>query len=510
MTRPLRIHPLRVPLPNEFAPSLRVCFSTSFLLPYESASLRVRPPLPPPPRAPPLPYEFSLYELALTTSGPSLRVHLFTHSPLTISPPRVLPLQARPCELAPLRVGLDEFTPYEFPISDDRLRITTHSFQDCSDVENGSSTCIPGFFGGATAEKPFQFSCQASWPDSTDWQPFLCVTINNNPLIGYFYNLTSPPLAQDSSGFNTLSAKRKREAFTFSESEERQTSISSGFYTAGTTIKTATNTEDKNYARATLGVLSLPQSVFNGLCVQNAAVRFLKDVSSGCVFESEESLCNSQSPWSALNYLMPNKLSQPACPLPPAVLAEGSLGDTVGEIPVIASTEVQYFCISDAIDSVSKTAQKLGEARCNFDDGDSLPPAPFFNKTTRTCSNVVTKVEYEFTWYGRRIDAVQAQITLGSVAIPFVRDMVQLVTSDTFINTVGQNFSVRFLHALRNSSNFSSVRQTPVQRSGNPGYVLGRPVLGRLLLNSTGQVCCQMPLSCHFDRAYKKQRLSGL
>lgn len=448
--------------------------------------------------------------MALTTSGPSLRVHLSTHSPLTISPPpRVLPLQARPCELAPLRVGLDEFTPYEFPISDDRLRITTHSFQDCSDVENGSSTCIPGFFGGATAEKPFQFSCQASWPDSTDWQPFLCVTINNNPLIGYFYNLTSPPLAQDSSGFNTLSAKRKREAFTFSESEERQTSISSGFYTAGTTIKTATNTEDKNYARATLGVLSLPQSVFNGLCVQNAAVRFLKDVSSGCVFESEESLCNSQSPWSALNYLMPNKLSQPACPLPPAVLAEGSLGDTVGEIPVIASTEVQYFCISDAIDSVSTTAQKLGEARCDFDDGDSLPPAPFFNKTTRTCSNVVTKVEYEFTWYGRRIDAVQAQITLGSVAIPFVRDMVQLVTSDTFINTVGQNFSVRFLHALRNSSNSSSVRQTPVQRSGNPGYVLGRPVLGRLL-NSTGQVCCQMPLSCHFDRAYKKQRLSGL
>lgn len=495
LTRPLRIHPLRGPLPNEFAPSLRVCFSTSSLLPYESASLRVRPPhdSPPPTSSP-------------STSWPSLRVG--PHYEFTFQ--RIRHLRVPPHEVSLYKPApLDEFTPYEFPISDDRLRITTHSFQDCSDVENGSSTCIPGFFGGATAEKPFQFSCQASWPDSTDWQPFLCVTINNNPLIGYFYNLTSPPLAQDSSGFNTLSAKRKREAFTFSESEERQTSISSGFYTAGTTIKTATNTEDKNYARATLGVLSLPQSVFNGLCVQNTAVRFLKDVSSGCVFESEESLCNSQSPWSALNYLMPNKLSQPGCPLPPAVLAEGSLGDIVGEIPAIANTEVQYFCISDAIDSVSTTAQKLGEARCDFDDGDSLPPAPFFNKTTRTCSNVVTKVEYEFTWYGRRIDAVQAQITLGSVAIPFVRDMVQVVTSDTFINTVGQNFSVRFLHALRNSSNSSSVRQTPVQRSGNPGYVLGRPVLGRLL-NSTGQVCCQMPLSCLFDRAYNKQRLSGL
>ncbi|KAJ7387831.1 Tectonic-2 [Desmophyllum pertusum] len=87
--------------------------------------------------------------------------------------------------------------------------------QDCSDIENKSSTCIPGFFGGATSEKPFEFSCQASWPDSRDWQPFLCVTINNSPVIGYFYNVTSPPLAQDAISFNTLAEKKKREVFTF-------------------------------------------------------------------------------------------------------------------------------------------------------------------------------------------------------------------------------------------------------------------------------------------------------
>lgn len=380
-------------------------------------------------------------------------------------------------------------------------------FQDCSDIENKSSTCIPGFFGGATSEKPFEFSCQASWPDSRDWQPFLCVTINNSPVIGYFYNVTSPPLAQDAISFNTLAEKKKREVFTFLESEERRTSISGGLYTAGATIKTAANSEDVNYARATLGVLTLPQSVFNDLCLQNAAVRFLQEFSSHCVLELEESFCNSQSSWSALNYLMPNKLSRPACPLPPVVLAEGRLNDTVGGIPETAVTDVQYFC-AGVVAYVSKTTQGSEDSvringsslfesnsqenktpeRCEFDDGETVPPAPFFNKTTRICSNVVVKVEYEVKWRERRIDAIKASVTLGNVQIPAIKAKSGLATSNTFINTVSQSFSVRFLHSPLNSS---SASQTPFQRSGNPGYLLGRPVLGRLQNNSE-QVSCQI------------------
>ena len=357
------------------------------------------------------------------------------------------------------------------------------------------------------SEKPFEFSCQASWPDSRDWQPFLCVTINNSPVIGYFYNVTSPPLAQDTTSFNTLAEKRKREFFTFSESEERRLSFSGGLYTAGTTIKTAANTEDVNYARARLGALTLPQSVFNGLCLQNAAVRFLEEVSSRCVLELEESLCTSQSSWSALNYLMPNKLSRPACPLPPAVLAEGRLNDTVGGIPDILTTEVLYFC-SDITAYVSKASQQSQYSvsssslfksntqenktpvRCEFDDGETLPPAPSFNKTTRICSNVVVKVEYEFKWRERQIDAVQAKVTLGDIEIPAKKAKSGLSTSDNFINTVSQRFSVKFLHSVLNSSRGS---HTPFQRLGNPGYVLGRPVLGRLQ-NSSGQVS----LKCSF------------
>ena len=318
-------------------------------------------------------------------------------------------------------------------------------------------------------------------------------------MIGYFYNVTSPALTQDTTSFNTLADEKKREVFTFIESEERQTSFSGGLYSAGTTIKTAANTEDVNYARATLGILNLPQSVFKGLCLQNVAVRFLEDVSSGCVLELKESLCNSQSPWSALNYLMPNKLGRPACPLPPAVLAEGRLNDTIGGIPEISTTDVQYYC-ADVAEYVSKASRQSQDSvnssslfesniqenkapeRCAFDDGETLPPAPVFNKTTRICSNVVVKVQYEFKWRERRIDAVQAKVTLGDVEIPASKANSGLATSDNFISTVSQSFSVKFLHSP--ALNSSGASQTPFQRSGNPGYVRGRPVLGRLQNNS--------------------------
>ena len=380
--------------------------------------------------------------------------------------------------------------------------------KDCSEFENKSSTCIPGFFGGATSERPFEFSCQASWPDSKDWQPFLCVSINNSPVIGYFYNVTSPSLAQDSASFNTLSGKRKRSVFSYVESEERRTVNAGGLYTVGTTVKTAANAEDGTYSRATLGVLSLPQTVFNGLCSQNTPVKFLEEISSRCVLQLEESLCNSQSPWSALNYLMPIKLSGLPCSFPPAVLAQGGLNDT-GGTPELANTEVQYFCTditayvsmttrvsgdlvtsntSSLFESVTRESEDL--TRCAFDDGETLPPAPVFNKTTRMCSNVVVKVEYEFEWRERRIDAVKATVTLGNVQIPSVNTKTGLLSSTNAITTISQNFSVKFIHTL----NSSSARDT-FQRSGNPGYLRGRPVLSRLG-NSSGQVSKLFKSTC--------------
>lgn len=365
--------------------------------------------------------------------------------------------------------------------------------QDCGEFESGSSICISGFFGGATSERPFEFSCQASWPDSKTWHPFLCVTIDNSPLTGYFFNFTSPSIALDSATFNTLAGTKNREPFSFEERDQSQTTISGGLYTAGSTIKTAATAADANYAGATLGVLSLPQIVFNRLCSQTAPVRFLKEFSSRCVLELDETLCNSQSPWSALNYLMPLGLSRPACSLPPAVLARAP--------PELASSEVLYYCgdispyVTMTTGSMTSNSSSLFDGpsmeipmlqRCAFDDGETLPPSPTFDRTSRTCSNVVVKVEYEFKWRERQVDAVTAKITLGIVQLPSLQPKSGLATSDSFANTLGQIFSVKFLHSPR--LNASTISQIPFQRSGNPGYVRGLPVVSRNLDNSSGQV----------------------
>lgn len=381
--------------------------------------------------------------------------------------------------------------------------------QDCSDFESKSSTCISGFFGGATSERPFEFSCQASWPDTRTWQPFLCVVIVNSPLIGYFFNFTSPSAASDSASFNSLASTKKRETFSFVESEGRQTTLSGGFYRAGETIKTAANAEDVRYVGATLGVLSLPQPVFNGLCSQTTPVRFLEQFSSRCVLELDQAFCSSQSPWSALNYVMPTKLGRPACLLPPAVLAQGRLNDTAGAPPELANTDVRYYC-GDVSAYVSMTPEAPGDLqlntsslfgtnstetpafeRCVFDTGETIPPAPAFNKTTRVCSNVVVRVEYEFKWRERRIDAVMGKVTLGNVHLPALKPQTGRATSDNLVNTLGQTFSVKFLHSPQIIN--STKNQIPFERSGNPGYLRGRPVLSRNSDNSSGQVsACQM------------------
>ena len=320
-------------------------------------------------------------------------------------------------------------------------------------------------------------------------------------MIGYFYNFSSPPSAQDTLSFSTLEERKTRSRFSFSESEERSAFISSSLYLAGTTIKTAANTDEPSYARAVLGELSLPQGVFTRLCSQTAPVRFLEEFASGCVHELEESLCSSSSAVNALNYLMPINLNQPGCPLPSAVLAEGRLNETLGGPPKLASTEVRYFCI-DINKYVSMTTEGSDDTRmndttslfksispdtdsaerCEFDDGQTKPPAPEFNTTTRLCSNVVVKVEYEFSWQGTQVTEVLARVFLGNVKIPAIQVNAGLATSQIPTHTLSQSFSVKFRHSAQNSS---SSGQKTAQRSGNPGYVRGRPVLSRLVTNST-------------------------
>lgn len=383
------------------------------------------------------------------------------------------------------------------------------SFKECTNFERESFTCIPGFFGGAESERPFEFSCQATWPDASDWAPVLCVRTNNSPFIGYLFNFTSPPTAQNSNTFNKLAGKKK--TFTYSE-EERVASVSGKPYVAGATIKTAANPKDAKYTGAVLGFLSLPRSVVSGLCSPTIPVRFTENFQSQCVLPLDESLCGSSTSLSAYSYLMSQKLIPPPAIFPAAVLRDGMLSVSQSVPPNLADTEVRYFCTADSSSSVAMTPEEGMPAansgatdsslfhtgdktapprrRCGFDDGLSAPPAPVFNETTRTCSNVVLNVEYELTWRGTQLLGVKAGVVLGDVVFSKteISHGTLLATSQSPVRTLTQRFSVVFVHSPLAQNGSNSSVQPPFTRSGNPGYIRGLSVLARKVDEQSGKV----------------------
>ncbi|XP_052215238.1 tectonic-3-like isoform X2 [Dreissena polymorpha] len=97
---------------------------------------------------------------------------------------------------------------------------------------------------------------------------------------------------------------------------------------------------------------------------------------------------------------------------------------------------------------------------CNF----TAPRTPAFNASTSTCNNVVQEVRYFITTIGTfGISAVQAQFVF--------RD----VTQNNFPLT--QTYSVAY-------TTLSDT--TPLARSGNPGYVIGKPIRYGTLNETTG------------------------
>jgi len=263
--------------------------------------------------------------------------------------------------------------------------------------------------------------------------------------------------------------------YSYQLAAQSQTS-STGSYILGTSIKTAANSKDNKYLSATLGTLVLPKKVFTGLCSQTVPVRFLENTESTCTTETVESLCSSMSSFSASSYLMPRGISSPPCPVPSAVLSKGTLSQNQNEQPDLADVEVQYFCTTGSSASSSRW-------RCAFDDGKTAPPLPVLNQTSNMCSNVVLNVTYRFDVSGQIINKVTAVITLSDIKVQPL-SYLNVVTSESNVNTLTQHFKTTFVQ-VSNTSSVSGINDT-VNRSGNPGYIRGLPVLALTRASQVG------------------------
>ncbi|XP_019643538.1 PREDICTED: tectonic-2-like [Branchiostoma belcheri] len=349
----------------------------------------------------------------------------------------------------------------------------TECTQDDLDI---FTSCIQGAFGGNLTKELAQY-CTFSGGYQEDWDRLLCVERDNSPYLGLYYD--NPSAIRTETAFRTA-YDANAPAFSFDETERRETvetdsSLAYRYGLATQVLYTDANGETQQ------GFLSFPQQILSGQCLYSGIVRHFVSSNATCTQTLDASLCTEGSMLDAREYLLPSAATHPPCPTPPRVLSQHGGVDTV-------PTTVEYFCLTDPslyvrstttaddiyvfnqtslfADSVPGTMQK-----CAFDDGFTFPPSPTPNTTTDTCSNVVLDVRYVLSWRGTELTGAAAFVILGDIAM----ETVTPGDGSNSSTVLAQKFGVEFSY---DSPNATAVDATEiVDRSGNPGYDVGKVLL---------------------------------
>ncbi|XP_078606446.1 uncharacterized protein LOC144879091 isoform X2 [Branchiostoma floridae x Branchiostoma japonicum] len=338
------------------------------------------------------------------------------------------------------------------------------------------TSCTQGEFGGNHVRELAQY-CSYSGGPQEDWDRLLCVEQDNSPYLGLYYN--NPSAIRTETAFRTT-YEANAPPYSYDETERRETvetdsSLAYRYGLATQVLYTDGNGETQQ------GFLSFPQQTLSGQCLYSGIVRHFVDTNATCVQTLDSSLCVEGSVLDAREYLLPSPATHPPCPTPPQVLSQHGGVTTV-------PTTVEYYCLTDPslyvrstttaddfyifnqtslfADNVASTMQ-----RCAFDDGFTFPPTPSLNTTTDTCSSVVLDVRYVISWRGTELTSVAAFVVLGDVAM-------ETVAPDDGTNSstvLAQKFGVEFSYDSLNGTT-ADVTEI-IDRSGNPGYDVGKVLL---------------------------------
>ncbi|KAI8921161.1 hypothetical protein DFJ77DRAFT_448850 [Powellomyces hirtus] len=189
-----------------------------------------------------------------------------------------------------------------------------------------------------------------------------------------------------------------------------------------------------SYGSSTLSAsLPFPGPTMTNVCDDGTPARFLVEQSSACGrIVDNATFCASGSPFDPAYYTGYKVI------LDPATAATG---------PISTSAP---FCIASTTGSVTACAS-------------TNLTVPIFDPTTNTCAGAVMEVGYTVTYTVADgvavIAAVLAQFTLGDAVAP----------STSSSSSIQQRFSISFQDIGKTG--------TSTDRSGNPGYIVGRPII---------------------------------
>ncbi|XP_062616316.1 tectonic-3-like isoform X2 [Saccostrea cucullata] len=324
-----------------------------------------------------------------------------------------------------------------------------------------------------------------------------CIYKDNNQERNY-YNI--PDMINSLGTFNSY--RDRYASFTYSPTVSAETTYSQ-FYKAGDPIFVV-------YENLATGYLNIPQG--DPYCSSNNPVSYLVDQSFKCTRQIRTlsaTTCLTTSYLSASTYLSnvrivktpylftwiingteittpaPTTTAAPTTPAPTTVPVTTSndtnttvdtttLPPTTTTTTTQATTTVLQTTVERSLYNNSYTMEfELERVECQDQTGlvvdcpftPTSPPNATFN--TSHCNNVVLGVEYHLTHDGSNgISRAGVRLTIGNIQ-----------ESDLpLTQTYGSSFT-----------SVNEINKTIVERSGNPGYIIGKPVrAGVLVLNATG------------------------
>ncbi|XP_048449304.1 tectonic-2 [Rhincodon typus] len=290
--------------------------------------------------------------------------------------------------------------------------------QECtpSMIQLFHSYCFTGVFGGNVSQA-FDQLCSVQNANAPDWFPFLCLesSFDNSPYLGLFYDGDTVSDSHD---------------FSFGTATSAVLNIPVGYHQGDHIVKN----EDE--------YLIIPQRSLNGQCLANAPVAYLEDFDWRCVTSLTAAACADNHGISDDIHIQNGQGL-----LIPAVITyqkttnlRNFIATTSASIePSLANQSwfPEHQIITASVEPVHKSEAKLVDGMCQ---------------------NMILQGDYVFSWKGNVITNVTLLVTVGDVPLDYPA-------------TLTQRFSATFI-------NFRNDQPPNVTRSGNPGYQIGKPVLG--------------------------------
>ena len=239
-----------------------------------------------------------------------------------------------------------------------------------------------------------------------------------------------------------------------------------------------------------VGTFSLPRSINNGVCADQAPALYLTDAShvckrlyrpalgsGGCPAPTEMKGLNAQS-YFGFDVSKHNYLAKQLLVANDAVATEDASNDEAGESITVDS--------GDAADS-SPSEPRWVPIECGSitNSSDCYNPSNTYVQNTHTaytgadgtgagsCANVVVGVKY--------VVEVKQAGSINKVAVAFEYQTFRGTTVPFYVE---QTFSIAFVrpdHPEAEQSDDVTLVADRYPRSGNPGYIRGKPVLGGAL-----------------------------